>query len=242
MTTYIMYMPRTHHISRYALARGFTLIEIIIAMSLLSLILLLVFSSLHAAGRNWEVSAEQIEMSDELRLASQFIRKNLAQAVPLIWINNEERKIAFTGESDELNFVVPLPSHRGGGGLSLLTLKTGEGEDENKLMLYYRMAIPDQQSFDFNLSDSEINSAVLAENIDSVEINYFGNEQDDDSDPFGNDPIWRDRWDIDDRLPLLVSLKINSVRPSVTWPEMLIAIRPQAEKGQPQFHQVAATD
>ena len=218
---------------------GFTLVEILIAMTLLSLILLLVFSSLHAAGRNWEVSAEQIEMSDELRLASQFIRKNLAQTVPLIWINKRERKIAFAGKSDEVNFVVPLPSHRGGGGLSLLTLKTGEGEEDNKLMLYYRMATPDHQSFDFNLSDNEINSAVLAENIDNVEFSYFGNEKVDDNDPIGNNPIWHDSWDIEDRLPLLVSLKINSTRPSVSWPEMLIAIRPQAENGQPQFYQTA---
>ena len=232
---------------------GFTLVEILIALTLLSLIFLLVFSSLHAAGRNWEVSAKQIEMSDEFRLASQFIRKNLAQTVPLIWINEEgllspflrslpdeaidilfERKIAFSGNSDEINFVAPLPSHRGGGGLSLLTLKTSEDEENKKLMLYYQMAVPDHQSFDINSSD-DVNSAVLVEDIDTIEFSYFGSEQADDS------PDWHDNWDIKDRLPLLVRMKINTNNLSTFWPEMIIAIRSQAENGQTQFYQVAAT-
>ena len=204
-------------------------------MTLLSLILLLVFSSLHAAGRNWEISAEQIEIADELRLTSRFIRKNLAQTVPLIWINEKERKIAFAGTSDEINFVAPLPSHRGGGGLSLLTLKTGEREEDNKLMLYYRMAVPEHQSFDINLYDNEINSVVLADAIDTIEFSYFGSENPDIT------PDWHDDWNIEDRLPLLVRLKINSTERSIFWPEMVIAIRPQTVKGQPQFYQTAAT-
>jgi len=214
---------------------GFTLVEILIALTLFSLILLLVFSSLHAAGRNWEISAKQIEMSDEFRLTSQFIRKNLAQTVPLIWINGKERKIAFAGESDEINFVAPLPSHRGGGGLSLLTLKTSEGEENKKLMLYYQMAVPEYQSFDINYSDDEINSAVLVEDIDNVEFSYFGSEQPDDT------PDWHDDWNIEDRLPLLVRLKINTTERATSWPEIVIAIRSQAENGQPQFYQVATT-
>jgi len=225
----------THNKKTMTLYSGFTLVEILIAMTLLSLILLLVFSSLYAAGRNWEVSAKQIEMSDEFRLTSQFIRKYITQAVPLIWIDRNERKIAFSGKSDEINFVAPLPSHRGGGGLSLLTLKVSDKENVQKLMLYYQMALPDQQSFEIFISDDENNSAVLAEDVDSVKFSYFGSEQPDDT------PDWHDDWDIEDRLPLLVRLKINTNERSIIWPEMVIAIRPQAENGQPQFYQVAAT-
>jgi len=102
-------------------------------------------------------------------------------------------------------------------------------------MLYYRMAVPEYQSFDINYSDDKINSAVLVEDLDNVEFSYFGSEQPDDT------PDWHDDWNIEDRLPLLVRLKINSTERATSWPGIVIAIRSQAENGQPQFYQVATT-
>jgi general secretion pathway protein J len=214
---------------------GFTLIEILIGLTLLSLIMLMLFSGLHGAGKSWSRGEDKINRTDELRLTSQFIRQRLSQVVPIVWINKNERRLAFKGTPDALYFIAPLPAHRGGGGLYQLAIKLNREEAQQYLVLVYRLALPDQQNFDFS-SPGNDESAVLAGRINRVEFAYFGNTAPDE------EPQWQDRWDSTELLPQMVRIIFSPADLQTGWPEILVRIHPQAVNGQPQFFQFAGHD
>lgn len=207
-------------------SRGFTLIEVIIAMTILSLILVLLFSTLFTANRSWQSTERRITQNDELRLVGHFIQRQISQAIPLMWIDKDERQLIFKGKNNELRFTSTLPAHRGGGGIQIITLKINQTDEANHLDLYYRYATPDASPFEEN---DDIEQVTLLENIDSIELSYFGREKIDE------DPVWRDEWKNDEFLPLLISLKIHTVEGNRDWPEIKIPLHSNFIKGQAQY-------
>ena len=73
------------HLSRLSKQQvtGFTLVEILIAMTLFSFTLVLIFSALYSTSRTWQISNRQIDTNDEQRLELAFILKQISKAIPL---------------------------------------------------------------------------------------------------------------------------------------------------------------
>ncbi|MCZ6804302.1 MAG: prepilin-type N-terminal cleavage/methylation domain-containing protein [Proteobacteria bacterium] len=205
---------------------GFTLIEVMIAMTILSLILVLLFSTIFTANRSWQTTERKIAQNDELRLVGHFIQRQLSQNIPLMWIDQDERKLIFEGKNDELRFTSTLPAHRGGGGIQLITLKVNQTDDVHHLDLYYRHVNPDVSPFEKN---HDVEQVTLLENINSIEFSYFGQEN------FDEAPVWRDEWQNKEILPTLISIKIHTRNESQDWPEMKIPLHSNYIQGQPQF-------
>lgn len=204
---------------------GFTLIEVIIAMTLLSLILVLLFSTIFTANKSWQSTERKIEHNDELRLVSRFIQRQITQMTPLLWSDNKKQKLLFSGKNNEISFTTTLPAHRGGGGVQLVTLKMNNTDGINHLDLYYRYAGGDIFPFD----NDNFEQVTLLENIKNIEIAYFGREKED------QEPQWQDEWQNDDFLPLLISIKIQGTETNQDWPELKIPFHSNFVRGQPQF-------
>jgi len=61
--------------------RGFTLVELLIALSLIGLITLLLFSGLRLGTRAWEGVETTADRTAELRVARNFLERALVQAL-----------------------------------------------------------------------------------------------------------------------------------------------------------------
>jgi general secretion pathway protein J len=207
---------------------GFTLIEIMIALTLLSMILLLLFASLHTVNRSWQSGLEKIDKNDEIRLVSDFIRRQITQTVPLLWINQDGRRLVFHGEQNELTFTSTLPSHRGGGGLYFMTLKVNNTGKSKQLDLNYYGANPGISPFDPPPVDEQTH-VLLLENIDAINFDYYGQDNPDD------DPKWHDNWQNKETLPKLVRLSIHQTEPERSWPVMTMAILSVHTQAEPQY-------
>jgi general secretion pathway protein J len=211
--------------------RGFTLIEILISMVLLSMTLLLLFSSLYTANKYWQMGEQTIEKNEETRLVGHFIRRLIIQAVPILWVESGEKRLLFQGKQDELRFVSTLPAHRGGGGLHNLMLKVVTTDSKRQLGLTHSLLDPDVEPF------SEINNKedfiVIANDIDTIKLSYFGKTKDDE------DTRWFEEWDSDAYLPQLVRLHIytknHSMNGSSDWPFIDIPIHAGFIRGQLEF-------
>lgn len=208
--------------------RGFTLVEVMVALALLSVILLLLFSSLHTASRSWTLAERKTEDNDELRLAGTFISRQLSQIVPVVWMTGGERRIVFKGMHNELHFASTLPAHRGGGGLYLLTFKVVEHDGKRHLDLIYRLAKPELQSFDITALD-DVSSVSLIEEIEAVEFTYYGAGHTED------EPTWHSEWQNLEALPRLIRVQIKASDPAQVWPALNIPIHPQYEKAHREF-------
>jgi len=192
---------RNRQARKFAVATGFTLVEILIALTLFSVILVLVFSALHTSNLTWQASERQIEANEDQRLVIAFIKRQLSQVVPLLQLDGKENNLVFKGEEDQIQFVSALPAHRGGGGLYLLSLQA-----DKDLTLHYQMVTSDI-ALATETDDEKIKSQILIADIDDLEFRYYGREKINDT------PAWHHQWQNQKRLPELISLRItNSVR------------------------------
>lgn len=212
---------------------GFTLVEVLIGITILGFILLLTFSSLYSAGKTWATNENKTNQIDEMRLASNFLRQYIQQTIPLIWISSNGRQIAFQGKHNEIDFVSPLPTHRGGGGLYLLAVKTIRQADSTNLVLQYKLTTPQNQSFEFAADDSQ-ETAVLAEDVDELSIAYFGKLAHE------SKAQWYTEWRSADVLPRMIRIRIASSTDHTQWPDLYISIPAQAQDGRPEQLQYAA--
>jgi len=191
---------------RHYCYRGFTLVEILIAMTLLVLVVTLGYSALHFAGRSWQAMDRGAERIEDQRLIAQFLRRQLEQAVPLMVETNGTSRILFKGESDSLIFVGRLPVHRGAG-LHLIRL----AQQGRQLTLDYR---PIQDADSLNAGFDEQKQRTLLENIEAIEFAYYGPSDMD------RPAQWRSHWHGPRQPPQLIRLIIRPAdqppRPAIT--------------------------
>ena len=209
-------------------APGFTLIEILLAVSLLSLILLLLFSALFSANRSWAATERRIAQNDELRLVAEFIQRQLAEQSPLFWAGEDDTGLLFSGARDELHFTAGLPAHRGGGGAQALTLKVSRAGGERQLALYFQPVSVARRPFAHQHGGERV---VLLANTARIELAYYGREE------IEGQSSWRAEWRHAELLPELIGLTVYPAtdRP---WPEMIIPLHARPAKG--RAHNVLA--
>jgi general secretion pathway protein J len=207
---------------------GFTLVEVLVAMTLFSLILTGLFGSLYASGRSWESAESRMVLNDQRRLVTTFVRQRIEQAVPLRIAGREEPRMLFRGGADELDFVAPLPAHSGGAGLHQLKLRVRTVVEGRRALIldYVPVAGTDAQQ---RLDDQNAKSVEVATELQSVEFAYHGSREPD------VPPRWHDTWQDADVLPEFVRLRFNVDRDQSSWPELLIPIRAREVRGQNQF-------
>ena len=209
-------------------APGFTLIEILLAISLLSLILLLLFSALFSANRSWAATERRIAQNDELRLVAEFIQRQLAEQSPLFWAGQDDTDLLFSGARDELHFTAGLPAHRGGGGAEALTLKVSRAGGERQLALYFQPLSAAQRPFDNHHSGERV---VLLANTARIELAYYGREE------IEGQSTWRAEWRHAELLPELIGLTVYPAT-GRAWPQMIIPLHARPAKG--RAHNVLA--
>lgn len=200
--------------------RGFTLIEIQIAVALLVLIMLLGYGALHFAGRSWQALDRAAEDIETQRLIARFLRRQLEQAIPIVLVKNGERQLVFHGGRDELRFVGRLPDHRGFG-LHVIQLSYRR----NDLLLNYRPLIDESSITTAFKADA---GRILLTNIDKLVFSYYGGENK------GELPRWQDEWRNKEQPPLLVRVNIETTDHS-DWPVMTVTYYARMQGGRPEL-------
>lgn len=207
--------------------RGFSLFEVLVALSLTSLLLLSLYSTLAVVGRsNRAVAAAQRETQDR-RLVSAALRSLLAQAVPLTERRDERTHVLFAGTPSSVRWVTHLPSHAGGGGLQFVEIRADAGRlgRRNSLRLAFRAAWPETR-FDTPATDGGWAEESLLVDVDGVELEYFGAESP------GSKPRWHDTWAGED-LPQLVRLVITG---DDAWPPLVAPLRARVSEAMPNWY------
>lgn len=207
-------------------ARGFTLVELLIALSLFALMSAVLFGSLRLAGRSWDAGEAKAEANSGMRLAGDYLRTQLSAQHPQRMRRITEFPLLFSGQGDELRFAAPLPGRVGVGGMWYYRLALIEGAGKGKSALVLERMVPDVNATtmpEFNSADR----SVLADDIASLKIGYFGRDR---GASLEMAPTWRDRWDDPQLLPLLLRLEV-APRVGAAWPPLVVAPREAPEAG-----------
>lgn len=178
---------------------GFTLLEIMVSMLLLTIILTASVSLLFLNVRGWDGLAADSERVLDEWLIKDRIGTVLATLEPLKLPTPEGRRLAFAGEPRHLHFVAPAPQQFNAGGFFEYLLAV---EPDQKLgwslVLYYLGFRPDTRELALPEGGHR---RVLFEGLDDVEFAYFGSKR------RGAPAEWTQRWENDlDGYPELVKI------------------------------------
>lgn len=203
----------TRGLSRHV--RGFTLLEVLGALALFSLLLLGVYSGVRTATHTVRSGEAAIQRVDEVRSAQQFLRRELAQAraVPLARTDKGD-PIYFKGDAHELRFVAPLPGYLGKLGPQLQQLKlVPNGDGTSRLEASFALMPPDG-SAPKSLGDPQ----VLVDHVRQGAFSYRAPDQVD------HPGDWHDDWDDVRAMPRIVRIVLQ-LDDNATWPELDAPLR-----------------
>ena len=118
---------------------GFTLVELLVALTLVGLISLVLFGGLRFGTRAWEAGTSRGEESRRVAIVQSLLRRQLSQAVlPARRSREVDAPQAFDGAAESIQFVAPLSAHVGFGGLYRFELAVERAAARRRLVLRWQ--------------------------------------------------------------------------------------------------------
>ena len=204
---------------RRAGEQGFTLIEVLVSLVLLSLLLALLGGTVRYARATWDAGARLEREAGYDAIA--FVRARLSEAVPLYEPGEAGIvRLNFTGAPDSLSFVAPAPNGPAGAGLYRYALQVTAGREGTPGALSVRLSpyYPKRTGDAGELAETH----VLADRVQSISFRYFGRKS------LRAQSEWQTAWTRVDALPDLVEMTIfraNRDSPAVMTVELRLRQR-----------------
>ncbi len=180
---------------------GFTLLELLLAISLLALITSSILGGMNIGRRVWE-SSRQRETLGEIDGAVRALSDLLAHGFPAMAAGATAPTVAFDGDQDDCRFVTLSEGESQWGGLILTEIKTKRSKNKTfDLSVATQVFRPDAKD-----GRDEAREALLLADVAFFEMNYFGSLEPE------APPKWTRKWKNQQKLPTLVSVRIGANR------------------------------
>ena len=213
-------------------SRGFTLIEVLIGMTLLSLMVVLLFSSLTIGAKSWEQGEKKIADVNEIAVVQQFFNHHLAHATPQ-WNDFEpekDRLFSFQGKKETLQFVAAFPASAERAGLQLFLLKLKEKDKQRFISVTLTPFFPLSEGAEWFQDDVE-----LVRGVQNFELAYFG--LNDETGEF----VWQSEWLNKEQQPRLVKILLE-LDDGRYLPEMIVALNVDSSYSNADLESVPTED
>lgn len=196
-------------------SRGFTLIELVVGMTIFVLIAGAAYGGLRAASRTWEKTNEQARTTNEVRLAFDYLRRQLATAFPLAAPAEGGRwRVWFEGTDDRVVFLVEGSRHVGLSGLYQVVVH--HNPDRTPPGVDWVMQRFDETIRVGQISEGALRRALI-EDVAEAEFTYYGRHAPD------VPPVWSGTWRGTQGLPMLVRLQLRGGAVG-DWPALTVRI------------------
>ena len=195
-------------------AAGFTLLEVLVVMSLLSLVMLGMGSALRTTAQTGERVDHRLLQADELRTATSFIYSTLGR----ISVQKINAPVAvgvapyfFVGQPDTLSWIGIMPARYGAGGRYYFKLALGELGGERGLVIHFlpwtdATPLPDW---------TQAEGRVLVPGGTALALQYLDTTVD--------APQWTPAWSSPEGPPDRVMLALQG--PEGPWPSLIVPLR-----------------
>jgi general secretion pathway protein J len=192
---------------------GFTLVELLVAVTLLSLLSLALLVALRVGVRAERFGSDRIEAEEETALGLSFVRAQLGDARLALEVDETGRPlVVFDGAADRVAFVAPLPRRVNLPGLHLIEIVAVRAALGAELVVRARPYRPP------NVLPADMPEKRLAAGLRAVAFAYFGAAS-------SNGPAsWHDEWRDMRSLPTLVRLSVSDARGDAA-PDLVVALR-----------------
>ncbi|HUJ47424.1 MAG TPA: prepilin-type N-terminal cleavage/methylation domain-containing protein [Rhizomicrobium sp.] len=188
---------------------GFTLVELLVSLAVLSLLALVLFEGLSFGVRAWEHDQLASASEDHIGIIQTLLRRSLERSCPrrLAANSGEIPKILFSGTSERMRFLGPEPMSAGGRLCAPLGIVSLTNRHGSQLVL---------QRLDGN--GDIVEQRTLLDHLAFVRFSYLG------------DRGWRSTWTGQTALPASIRIAASFQRNDLrTWPDLFVSPRISAE-------------
>ncbi len=197
---------------------GFTLVELLLAITLMSILLGLTYTGLRAAARTTQRGEKILAAGGELRASHQFVRRQINQMLPLSFAETGDInavRIVFVGDANHIQYVAQMPGYLGSGGPQVQLLELASDSEGTVLQFSHALLQGYEEGHLY-----ERDPVILLESVETASFEFL------DKDEAGEMTGWVSTWDRPDVLPAAVRINLEfSDEVQVLWPELVAGVR-----------------
>lgn len=164
---------------KYREDNGFTLLELIISLTILTVIVVLTFATIRIGMKAWEKGDEKTEFLYRMKYLVNLLDKEISSILPYYFFENDESKdtiLAFQGLQNSIRFISSLDSNDpsiSAGGLREVSfyLESNEENKEKRLIMTEGVIRPDQ-SFG-KINQNKVRSIILSTDVSKLKFKYY---------------------------------------------------------------------
>jgi len=195
--------------------RGFTLVEVLLAITLLAIVMAVAYSGLRSVTRSTDRVEELNQNATHVRATQRLLHQQLARMLPLAYSEQDGERIVFAGEREVIRYVAPMPGYLGKGGPQVQELALESGSGGKRLVFRHAPVVGDASEM---MRQRE--PVVLIEDIIDGGFSFIG------FDERGKLTDWMDTWEQPGQMPTMVSLQLELPESSeLFWPELRVRTR-----------------
>lgn len=188
---------------------GFTLIEMLISVTLMAMLSMLLFGGLHFGTRVWEKATTAETVGNKVFAAQQSVSNAIKEIYPFfVLASSTDRHTQFDGESNQLTFFAPARA----GGLDVVTIS----RDPNGALV-----MNSRPELATNIQ-ANVTHSVLLGGMTSFSVSYYGAMTKNDA------KQWYGSWHNARTLPDLIRVRATLDR--AKWPDLVVAPRLTADQ------------
>jgi prepilin-type N-terminal cleavage/methylation domain-containing protein len=185
---------------------GFTLVELLVALALVSLMATAILGGIDISRRIWQTGPER-EFHAEIEAAAETLRTRLAQTIPAVAPGDDGlARLVFQGGPHDLVIVTLSDGRSQVGGMALTQIAfAAQKADGGATPPVGQIRISStvfRAETAFAAMPADATTAVLFHDAISFDLAYFGVVTP------GHSPEWQDRWLGRDQLPELVAIRM----------------------------------
>lgn len=173
--------------------KGFTLLELILSIGILSIVLVTVYAALSMGSRTWEKGEQDIEKIQRERVVMNILNREIKSAFPYkvtpSELDDHKEFYAFDGKKDSISFVSGVPLRGERGGLSWLTFWV---EEDLGLVVIERDALR-ADIFEERDSLDKDDMEVLDPRVTDIQFEYYQRESG--KTEGEGEGEWEEKWD-----------------------------------------------
>jgi general secretion pathway protein J len=196
---------------------GFTLIEIIVVMTMLALIMTMVYGAINTSRKMASKGLKRIDASNEVRVVQELVRRQISRILPMAFKEEEGVFVIFEGDEQHIMYVSPMPGYLGKGGphVQLIEIVNAKG---GKILQFSHWLLNDSLEED-SFDDSDQEPVVLLENIEDAQFSFMKLDEE------GEPGDWEGQWEEGENTPLMVQLEVDMGEKSLmSFPTMEVAL------------------
>ena len=183
-----------------ARAAGFTLLELLIALSIVGVLLAIAFGGLRMGIAAWTRGADRAELQQRARGLSQLLVRTVGGAYPYqgFLLEGGEKRLLFSGAEHRMELVSQTPALPSGVPAAFTAVVIAlEDDAQGRALVVRQRVLPNRDPF----KDATV--ALRDPTVQGLELRYLSSEG-----------SWSDSWDVESekKLPSAIRIRVSTLK------------------------------